>query len=165
MILIDYFYWWRSKECLMNYVVIFIMFIWCQRRDSRELANKIFKNLADMGWSLFMENVTSFSKSRFGWEIESERIVVCWWHSLLAIIQKKWSEGLRIIQRKRNSSLHSVIKISPYDDMLGFPEKVALTDSNLSSDISSTSIEAEKQYELLLSSMQLTISEKTIEQL
>jgi len=56
---------------------------------------------------------------------------------------KTWSEGLRLIQSKKNRALHSDIKTSPYDAMFGTAQRIGLGDSPLTEDVYS-SIETEE---------------------
>jgi hypothetical protein len=61
---------------------------------------------------------------------------------------KTWSEGLRIIQSKKNRAMHSGIKTSPYEAMFGTMQRIGCGDSSLTEDMYS-SIETEEELEQL----------------
>jgi hypothetical protein len=59
---------------------------------------------------------------------------------------KTWSEGLRVIQSKKNRALHSGIKTSPYDAMFRTVQEIGLGDSPHTEDMySSTETEELEQ--------------------
>ena len=53
---------------------------------------------------------------------------------------KTWSEGLRLIQSKKNRTLHSGIKTSPYEAMFGTAQRIRLGDSPLTEDMYSSAV-------------------------
>ncbi|XP_051164968.1 SCAN domain-containing protein 3-like [Leptopilina boulardi] len=63
---------------------------------------------------------------------------------------KKWSEGLRFIQSKKNRALHTGIKVSPYEAMFGCSQKIGLGDSQLLEE-DYASMTTEEELEELLS--------------
>ena len=61
---------------------------------------------------------------------------------------KTWSERLRFIQSKKHRALHSGIKTSPYEIMLGTAQRIGLGDSLLTEDrYCSTGTEEEMKHE------------------
>jgi hypothetical protein len=52
--------------------------------------------------------------------------------------KKKWADGLRFVQAKKNRSYHCGIKQSPYEAMFGLPQRIGLKDSDLPQEILET---------------------------
>jgi len=61
---------------------------------------------------------------------------------------KTGSEGLRFIPSKKSQTLHSGIKTSPYEAVLGTAQRIGLGDSPLTEDLYS-STETEEELEQL----------------
>jgi hypothetical protein len=56
----------------------------------------------------------------------------------MKIQKKKWADGLRFVQAKKNRSYHCGIKQSPYEAMFGLPQRIGLKDSDLPQEILET---------------------------
>src|SRR5215510_869788 len=91
-----------------------------QSENGRELSNKIIQNLADMwpGMKLVHGKPRHYqsqgSVERSNQDIRD--MLVAWMSDNNT---KTWSEGLRVIQSKKNRVLHSGIKTSSYEAMCG----------------------------------------------
>jgi len=120
--------------------------------NGREFANKIIQNLADIwpGMKLVHEK-PRHSKSQESVERSNQDvrdILVAW----MSDNTKTWSERLQFIQSKKNRSLHSVIKTSPYEAMFGTVQRIGLGESVLTVDMYSA-IETEELEQLFNTGM------------
>ena len=118
-----------------------------QSDKGREFANKIIQNLADMWPGMeFVHGKPRHSQSQESVERSSQDIrdiLVAWMSDNNT---KTWSEGLRLNQSKKKAALHSGIKTSSYNAMVGTEQRIGIGDSPLTEDTYS-SIETEEELE------------------
>ena len=112
-----------------------------QSDNGRKFANKIIQSLADM-WPgrKFVHGKPRHSQSQGSVERSNQDVrdmIVAWMSDNNT---KTWSEGLRLIQSKKNRTLHSGIKTSPYEAMFGTAQRIRLGDSPLTEDMYSSAV-------------------------
>lgn len=142
-----------AEEVAYNLIDIFCVFgapFILQSDNGREFANKIIESLTDMWPGLkLVHGKPRHSQSQGSIERSNQDVrdmLVAW---MVDNKTKKWSEGLRFIQSKKNRSLHEGIKKSPYEAMFGSKQRIGLADSSLEKEIYE-SLETEEDLENVL---------------
>jgi transposase InsO family protein len=124
-----------AEEVAYNVMDIFCIFcapFILQSDNGREFSNKIIEAFKDLWPGLkLVHGKPRHSQSQGSVERSNQDVrdmLVAW---MLDNKTKQWSEGLRLIQSKKNRALHEGIKKSPYEAMFGSKRRIGLAYSSL----------------------------------
>jgi hypothetical protein len=124
-----------AEEVAYNVMDIFCIFgapFILQSDNGREFSNKIIEAFKDLWPGLkLVHGKPRHSQSQGSVERSNQDVrdmLVAW---MLDNKTKQWSEGLRLIQSKKNRALHEGIKKSPYEAMFGSKQRIGLAYSSL----------------------------------
>jgi hypothetical protein len=124
-----------------------------QSDNGREFSNKIIEAFKDLWPGLkLVHGKPRHSQSQGSVERSNQDVrdmLVAW---MLDNKTKQWSEGLRLIQSKKNRALHEGIKKSPYEAMFGSKQRIGLADSSLERETYEI-LESEEDFERILDGM------------